>query len=658
MNLKTSYFNMPLFGANLKRFWWIGALYFVAFMSIGVLVLVNDKQIEGFAAMNAFSMFLAAIMPVIFFSYLNSSGAVTCLHAFPIKRKAHYITHIKTMYILILVPAVISYLIGIGYCYATHLLLRQKLLMSALALIPLITFAMSCGVLGVMCTGNSIAAIAFSGIFIGLPFYSETMIRYFLELNIHGIYVDSPYVMSNFRIDSVNTYMLVLTVASIAVFFLSWLLYKHRHLEVNGDIISYNFLKPIFIAGVSIFSGLIGYFYLNSLTFSKNIALLLPFGIIGIVISYMLSKKAFTVKGIYKPLIVYGIAVFAVFAVIHFDLTGFERRIPDIDDIESIELLCDTSKFFTFYEYPVYSESGTEYYFKNETSDNEFTFYDKEDFSNILKAHAKFIEKDSQGTTTLPIVYTLKNGKKLKRQYQVSYIADKDVLKPLYETEQMRKYNHPMLIFDDVTVSSLRIFDTRLTWDDKTFAIYSGSDERTKQLYEAVLKDASEANYEDVISYDSSLTTINIDFTRPLVTKDGKDVDLGNRYELSDSFGIPLSYKRTVKLLKEYGLYDQIVKIQDIDNVKLYINYDSDNSVTITDAKDIESIYEYVSNSHLVWDIETQSPFNLGSDIYGLTVEFYRGDNLLFQISQLEDFIEKPPQVLYTAVQNMLPLQR
>lgn len=101
MNLKTSYFNTTLFKANLKRFWWVAVIFFVGFLTFGILPIITDNDIEGFYMMTIIACIISAVMPTILFSYLDFPGSVTCMHAFPIKRKAHYITHIFTIYALI-----------------------------------------------------------------------------------------------------------------------------------------------------------------------------------------------------------------------------------------------------------------------------------------------------------------------------------------------------------------------------------------------------------------------------------------------------------------------------------------------------------------------------------------------------------------------------
>ena len=91
---------------------------------------------------------------------------------------------------------------------------------------------------------------------------------------------------------------------------------------------------------------------------------MLPFGILGIIIAYMLSKKAFTFKGVWKPALIYIAAVFVLFAVVEYDITGFERRIPDIDDVASVNVAYEQFNEDDYNESESYREfNGKEYYF-------------------------------------------------------------------------------------------------------------------------------------------------------------------------------------------------------------------------------------------------------------------------------------------------------
>ena len=615
MSLKTSYFNLPLFKSNIKRFWWIGAGVLLAFLTIALLFLFDEETTDGFAVMNAISIGVAGILPAILFSYLNNSGSVTCLHALPIKRKAHFITNISTIYTLILIPAVIAYIIGFFYCVVDFPRGISDLWEYFVVLVMLVTISASVGTLGSMITGNTIAAIAFAILFFAFPFYAEGIIKSFLSANVYGMWDVEYYSLENISVVEINPFMISWFITAVIGLIVSWFLYKNRKLETNGDIISFNFLKPIFIAGVSIFAGLIGYFYLG-VFFDDSIFLMLPFGILGVIVSYMLSKKAFTFKGIRKPLLIYVLFVGVIWSTITFDLTGFERRIPEISDIESIDMV-NVDEFEQRRNY--YVISGEKYYFNQSLED--YRYYDEKDFENITRLHAKKIEDREKGYEKIYLVYNLKNGRTLKRIYYVSLIDDKEYLEPIYCTEQKRKLNHNWLV-GEYPVSEITISDDRMKNSSKTFELLVGDSERAKLLLDALKKDVSEASYEDIVSNKNSMTQIQITYQRELLDEDGNVfVDKSKERPTYDTFGIPKSYIRTTALLEVWGLFDAIYKPEDISHVVLEFNYRGDETVKIEDAGAIKEIYDFVCDSKYIYNVRSRDDY-----VYNIRATFFNAE--------------------------------
>ncbi len=605
MSLKTSYFNLPLFKSNLRRFWWIGAGVLLAYLTIALLFLFDEDTSEGFAVMNAVLIGVAGILPAILFSYLNNSGSVTCLHALPVKRKAHFLTNLVTLYALILVPAIISYAIGFFYCVLEMPIGIGNLADYFIMLIICITIAASAGTLGSMITGNTIAAIFFAILFFAFPFYAEGVLKGFLSTNVFGIWDVEYYSLNNMSILKVNPFMIGWFIVSLIGLTVSWLLYKNRKLETNGDIISFDFLKPVFIAAVSVFAGLIGYFYL-CVFFDDSIFLMLPFGILGAVVSYMLSKKAFTIKGIWRPILIYVLFVGAVWGTITFDLTGFERRVPDISDIESIDMV-DTDSFINRYHY--YTIEGKKYYY--DMSVEDYRYYDEEDFQNITAFHKQRIKDRKSGFEKIHIVYNLKNGKTLRRIYSASLIEDREYLEPIYKTEQKLKINHGWLV-KEYPVTEIVISDDRLKNDSKTFEILVGDSKKSKLLLDALKKDVSEASYEDIVSYRNSLTQVQISYQRDLIDENGNVfIDESKERTTYDTYGIPKSYVRTTALLTEWGLFDAIYKPEEISSVELEFDYRQEETVRFKNADEIKEIYDFVSEAKLIQRAENKYDFNV-----------------------------------------------
>ena len=641
MSLKTSYFNMPLFKSNLKRFWWIGAGVMLGFLTIALLLLFDNGTSEGYAIMNALLIGVAGILPAILFAYLNNSGSVTCLHALPIKRKAHFITNILTIYKLILTPAIIAYGIGFLYCLFEKPYEISNLIEYFPVLIICVTIAMSAGTLGSMITGNTIAAIAFAILFFTFPFYAEGVLKGFLSENVYGMWDIQYYSLNNMSVQEVNPFMLGWFIVSVIGLFVSWFLYKNRNLETNGDIISFKFLKPIFIGCVSLFAGLIGYFYLCAF-FDNSIFLMLPFGMLGAVVSYMLAKKAFTIKGIWKPVLIYVLFVSALWSTISWDLTGFEKRIPDIDDIESIDMV-DIDDFGGNYNY--YIIEGKKYYW-NMPLEN-YRYYDEKDFENITKFHTEKIKNRLGGSERVYIVYNLKNGKTLKRIYNASLIDDKEYLEPIYCTAQKLKLTHNWLV-GEYPVSEITISDDRMKNDSKTFEILIGDSEKAKLLLDALKKDIKEASYEDIVSNKNSMTLIQLQYQRELKDEAGNVFfDEAKNRPSYDIFGIPENYERTTALLREWGLYDTIYKPHEISYVELEFDYISNEKVKIEDADEIKEIYEFVCNSKYMYEGRNRENYN-----FNIRANFYVGGKCVFEGHDLRRATLSVPEVINVEAQR------
>lgn len=617
MNLKASFFNTALFKSNLKRFWWISAGIFAAFLAVALLFLVDEHSADGYLIMNGVLMVIAGLLPPILFSYLNSAGSVSCMHALPVKRRAHFLTNTASVFFLVLAPAAVCYAIGLIYSGAEGLSLGLRLIKYFASMLLCITISSAAGTLGAMITGNTIAAIVFGIIFFTFPFYFEATIYSFLNYNLYGLWNVDYYAIEHFSLMEINAFMICFFAAAVIEYIASWLLYKNRRLETNGDIISFKFLKPVFIAGVALFAGLIGYFYLSEF-FERSIFLMLPFGIAGIVVSYMLAKKAFTVKGMWKPIVIYCVFVTMVYFTVTYDLTGYERRVPDVADIKSIDLVIEENINHKYYV-------DGKYYTRGLVSAEDFRYNNEKDFENITALHRYCIEnRSSNGIRQMPIVYNLKNGKTLKRIYNVSLYRDAGILKPIMCTEQAKKLEHNWLV-NEPKINVITIEDERM--GDKAPGVGSidGGSERAKLLTDALKADLAEASYENIAAYNNSRTSITINYEEALYDGEGNVLDKEKNplmeNVLTDTFGIPQEYKRTTELLKQWGVYDDIYKAEDASRVVINTNFEmGQNETEITDAAQIKELYDFMSEAKY---IQREREYD---GIYDLRLEFYNAD--------------------------------
>ena len=640
MNLKTSYFNTTLFKANLKRFWWVAAIFFVAFLTFGILPVITEHDINGFYAMTVIACIISSVMPTMLFSYLDFPGSVTCMHAFPIKRKAHYITHIFTMYALILVPAVICSIIATPLCADyTEIYIEtatpQLIWLNMLVMLIYITVFISAGTLGNMVTGNPIAAIIFTGLFAALPYYSEVIAKSFIKNNLFGMPDSEVISLYATNIDVITPFMKWMAVIWAAMFVASWLLYKYRNLETQGDIISFKFLKPIFVGCVSVFLGLLGYFYFMAMFETDSVFFMLPFGLLGVIISNMLAKKSFTLKGVVRPFTIYIAAVAAVWAVCSFDLTGYERRVPEVSDIASVRITQDLqgANYRAYFNGRAQKNfagdcNGEPYYYSDPTRLSEMEFTDSADIENVRKLHKYLIEnRDIPQVQRMPIIYTLKNGKTVTRYYRLDYGEQYSLLKPLFETKQMRLEKYFIFRNFTKTVTSIYVTDSRILGDNKLFASYYENDEKLKAIYNALEADAMEADAETVMYYnDSEPIQITINYIRPVENKNGKEYKrIGNEISDQVTIGITNGFKRTLGLLNEYGLPEKRTAPEQIAYANISFDYGT-VSVKITDKALIAELFNMPYGTS-----GSESINHAKNNVYRADISFCdNNDNLLF----------------------------
>lgn len=219
-------------------------------------------------------------------------------------------------------------------------------------------------------------------------------------------------------------YLIGCAVVGLLFALLAMLLLKRRRMEASGDVVAIRLLKPVFkyclCIGCALVIGLLSYvsFFADRTQASGNLSsalTLLGCMVIGAFIGYfaaeMLIRKAFRVFAPHKW-IGLGISVFALAAFIlscEFDLTGFEKRVPSANQVESIDF--NTAGYFSVLESP-------------------------EDVEKIIELHSSIVShKDmyeanidgGNAYTALHLNYRLRDGSTLTRDYNITSVPGDDL---------------------------------------------------------------------------------------------------------------------------------------------------------------------------------------------------------------------------------------
>lgn len=218
---------------------------------------------------------------------------------------------------------------------------------------------------------------------------------------------------------TVGIYAVVAVVLAVCAFFL----YRVRRLESAGDVVAIRPMKPVFKYGVALCAGLALGMVTTMFIGGEEITLMIAivvWGLIGYFAAQMLLDKSFRVFHKWQGAAVVAAVFLALFCVVGFDLTGFETRIPDPAQVESVYVRGIDAVFF-----------GDDGHYM----DQEITDPDILKLINILHREAveqRDGERQTQYqiggvSTTLNVTYRLKGGGTLTRRYNGIWLDPKEM---------------------------------------------------------------------------------------------------------------------------------------------------------------------------------------------------------------------------------------
>jgi len=425
---------------DLKRFWWISALYALLLFLASPLMLLN-RDLEHYVMheltiyLNSVlggALFFLVLMPVaigvMVFRYIQNSKSVTVIHSMPYTRLQLYVNHFLSGLILMLVPILLNGVIlwGISSFTGYGLVMEENLVSNWLQIQLWVSIALYAVTVAIgMFTGSSIAQIIFTYIynFLALGFLYGTGAIF--QGQVYGFNGFSEEVAMNIAkffpitqlivVDNEDLLMKDLALINIVMFVIvgaiGYFVYRYRNLEDAGDVISNKILKPIFKYGVTVCVMITGIVYVKGILDleSPNFLIYLLFALIGYVIAEMLLRKSFKVWNSYKGFIGFIGAFAIVVLLLHFDVFGYERYIPETAEIEKAFVSDSTMNVKSFIE-GEYSRSW-----------GIGVLSEAENIELVRDLHQKIVEdrlaEDSGTYGFISVAYLLKNGKIVERSY-------------------------------------------------------------------------------------------------------------------------------------------------------------------------------------------------------------------------------------------------
>lgn len=612
-----SYFNRTLFLKNIKRFWplWFAMtlFWFTTYPSnvflqtehwyaayVGLDVATYWGQIHLIDIIENYTPFVSAFVGLIaamaVFSYLFNNKATNTLHGLPIRREGLFLTNYLSGLALMYIPLVVNFVLALiahGMMGGLHL---PTLLTWFLAQVAALLFFYSFAVFCAMFTGHILALPIFYGILNFLASYVTMMISTILLNFLYGYSYSTPqwlewlcpvlklsnslYSYDGLTIRTVGIFCLVIyAIVGLVLTALSLLIYRHRHLERAGDVVVVHQVYPLFRTGVSFCSALFfGSLFFQMFYSSINndelffTALFCVWGLMGYFVAEMFLRKSFRVLSAWKGAVLTLVALVVVAGCMIFDITGFETRVPDQEDVAAVSITGLKS----------FPSDVSSYYYPTEP------ITDPEIIQSILALHTAITETDATeggDTTSCWITYTCHDGSTITRNYynipiSLTDLEDETSLTALaqevlnYPTFIANLYQLDSLAMENeqYTLKSATVTLSDMTTDHSTISdFYISGTAQLETLLAAVHADFEEGNlgarylftadeaYQEN-TYASNILTFYFDYKDdaysgdvPVTEAVAGDITYSTRFDIT----LTPQATHTISYLKELGLINE-----------------------------------------------------------------------------------------------------
>ena len=490
MRSATSFFDKTLFRSQLKHTWplWLGYTALWLFLVPVMLFSELSAYQLGYSAADAsrlllntgvrggifISFFFGLFFAMLSFSHLTQSRATNGFHALPVRRETIFLTAYLTGLFCQLSTILVTFLLGAAVSAPLHLSFWSVTAAAMGSAMLEAVFFYSFAVLCMMMTGQILAAPVFyfvgnilvpgmeyllrnfAGNFlygysgqtdVALDFLSPPLYMYF-KVGIASIETcesDSYYVTAYALVRGSLMILAAYALAGLVIALIALLLYRTRKSEMTGSTVAFPWATPIFKYGVAFCTavalGQFLYYFLfgqyrssGSDSLPGTILCMVAAGLVGYFVAEMLIKKSFRVfRAGAKGAAIVSLALVLLGVTMSFDLTGYEKHVPDESEIESV--------YYTF--------SGM----TNVTTD------DADTIRRLTAAHRAIVENrkelariaEAWDADTLPtsqsdyddmepfslrLTYYLKDGSQLSRSYWV-YLRRGDLTVPSSATARV-----------------------------------------------------------------------------------------------------------------------------------------------------------------------------------------------------------------------------
>ena len=480
MPRKTSFCNAALLRSDIKRYWPLLFLYVAVWVVIlpmqilsasrecdgvadGIMTVLQMRQhnviIRSIPASVVMSLLFGCFAAMAVWSYLMSGRTVGLMHALPVTRTQAFFSHVLSVLGALTAGNVLIFLLtalcSAGFSYVDWAALGTWLLLTEL--MALFFFAL--GSLCAMVTGWLLAVPVLYGAMnvIALLLYAviSTMTQMFyfgysssdipefitwltpvgriwdavanggaqpVEVQFREPIGTQSYHRFQLPASAFST-CIIYAAVGIALLALVWWLYKKRPSETAGDAMSFRWLQPIARWSIGLCGGwglglFLNYVILGS-SFAGLLICQLVMGVICFFAAQMLLKKKFRIftRRWWVETLALVLTLLAVTLCIRLDITGYQHRVPDAEDVTSVRFNASYADFTT--DDPAAVESVISLH---------RAILEQYDETGERLENQTYLDTEGGPTTCyVRVDYQLRNGTSLRREWSVSIVNGSDI---------------------------------------------------------------------------------------------------------------------------------------------------------------------------------------------------------------------------------------
>ncbi len=517
MPSRTSLLNPEISKLILRSSGWVSIIYFLVLLfAIPFEILMsttNERMMYEPANVFQYNLELQYILlvsvpvllPLFLFHFMQSKQSSDLIHSLPVNRQKLFHQYTLSGWFMINIPVVII---------AVIVFVQRSLLdLQSILVIDSIFYW-----LGMTILFNTIIYIStvFIGMVTGISFVQGILSYVFLLLPV-GLFVLSAFNLKFFMFGFPDSYHLngkvqylspltmiegiqdisngillgIYAGISILLYFLSLVLYKKRKPESVSQAVIFPILKPILKFGMTVCCALLAAAYFGNYRVVSEGWLFFGYlfgSFFGYVLAEILLHKTWRVFGHLKGYLYYGGILIVIIAIFQFDLTNYENRIPEIEDIQRVHL----SDGPYLYLNPEQSGYSKDTFYLNENTNIKLVH----DLHNQILSNKESKKASSDPYETAFFVYELKNGKKLVREYEINKEDYLTYYKPIHESKEYKEVTYPVfnLSMDEInmiTIESMGYKNDRAIISEK---------EDIKEFLTIIKEDILASTYEQMYS--------------------------------------------------------------------------------------------------------------------------------------------------------------